>query len=50
MVEPLAAPLAAWLLQLGQIPSLAMFGIGWLRAPSKDFINSLTAKSVLAGT
>jgi hypothetical protein len=33
MVEPLAAPLAAWLLQLGRIPSVAMFAIGWLRAP-----------------
>jgi hypothetical protein len=39
MMEPLAAPLAAWLLQLGRNPRRTMFTIGWLSALSKDFFN-----------
>ena len=39
MVEPLAAPLATWLLRLRPNPRRPMmFAMGWSRALSKDFI------------
>jgi hypothetical protein len=38
MVEPLAAPLATWLLRLRPNPRRPMFAMGWSRALSKHFI------------
>jgi hypothetical protein len=38
MVEPLAAPLATWVLRLRPNPRRPMFAMGWSRALSKDFI------------